>query len=74
MTRDEAVTAILNAACIGDATVIRNQIAMEAMERQRPEADADACRRAFFARWADEVIEQHKTPLSALPRLHWTGD
>ena len=74
MTTEDAVNAITSAASASDASVIRNTVALEAMRGQRPEADADACREAFHARWSEDLVRQHCTPLSALPKLYWTGD
>jgi len=50
------------AACDDHLTAawIRNRVALAAMRGERPESDADECRRAFFARFSDSLIEQHR--------------
>ena len=45
------VAAIHSAVNRREASRIRNAVAFDAMKRRRREADADACRDAFYERW-----------------------
>lgn len=59
----------------GNANRVRNEVAMQAMRGQRPESDADACRAAFHATWADELMRQQVDPMYLKrPGSNWTGD
>jgi hypothetical protein len=57
LTVEEAVEAIRTATDWHFASMIRNDVAMEAMQRKRPEADANAARAAFFERWGHELVD-----------------
>lgn len=71
MTTDEAIDAIRNAPDRLEAARIRNDVATEAASSLRPEADADACREAFFDRWGHELTGQRVAPR---PPVYFTGD
>ena len=67
LTVEQAIIAVCTAKSWRDASVIRNDVAMEAMTRQRPEAEADAVREAFFDRWNHElanVDRKIETPMT----------
>jgi hypothetical protein len=49
----------------------RNQVAMAAMRRQRPERDAEAVRDAFDERWGHTIASQRQGPMAP---LYYTGD
>ena len=72
MTLAEALKAIRTAPNRIAAGAVRNRVATEAMQRQRPESDADACRAAWDERWGHEP--QHLGEAFRNERLHWTGD
>lgn len=74
MTTSEAVSAVLNAGSLLEASNIRNAIAMEARDGQRPEADADEVRRAFHARWSDAVRQAGRIIKLDTSGKSWTGD
>lgn len=58
MTLDAAIHAIQNAADRFQAGAVRNAVALEALRGIRPEADANACRKAFHDRWAADLMNQ----------------
>lgn len=66
-----AVHRITTAPGFHAAAGIRNAVGMAAMHRKRPQADADACYRAFDERWGHEVLNQRQGPMEP---LHYTGD
>ncbi len=53
------------------AAGIRNQVALAAMHKKRPECDADACRQAFDERWGHTALNQRQGPMAP---LYYTGD
>lgn len=57
LTVEQAVEAIRTAPDRRVASGIRNDVAMEAMKRKRPEVEADAARAAFFERWGHELVD-----------------
>jgi hypothetical protein len=75
LTVEEAVEAIRTAKDRHVASNIRNDVAMEAMRRQRPEADANAARAAFFERWGHELVDAaRQVPRGAAPVSGNWGD
>lgn len=66
-----AIHRIITAPDRHEASRIRNDVAMAAMYRKRPERDANACRDAFYERWGHELMQQELGPMDP---LHYTGD
>jgi hypothetical protein len=75
LTIEQAVEAIRTATDWQTASGIRNDVAMEAMRRQRPSSDAKACNDAFYATWNDELVNAaRQVPRGAAPVSGNWGD
>lgn len=57
LTTEQAIEAVRTAKSWREASAIRNDVAFEAMKRQRPKEDATACTDAFFERWGHELVD-----------------
>ena len=73
MTLDEAITAIRTAKSATAAAAIRNEVAMQAHQGERPRGDWKAVLDVYHEVWGD-VREAHAWDCGPRRGTNWTGD